>query len=487
MAAPDFVASGFYVDAVPLRAAAHRFGSRSVLRSAFPVVEAATDFVVCVAGMAASSALASVALARPFLMHDMRQVVLPAAGLGLMMVFLLFQEGTYRKSAGLLQIRETERVIRASTQAVILLVAFRLLAGLDPGWVNAAIAIAVIPLLLIVERHIWRIGLRSFLVKTCLERTVIYGSGEPARQIVSLLLQSARVGLNPVMVVDEAAAPDSLLEIGYKGRRSIPLMHTPVTGELLDKYQCALLLVAAPELGPDQLVKLSSVAEQSNCRVAMLRAIEVDDTVFNKSFEIDGFQFFARGELGQIPLNAFTRRVVDLVVSSVLIVLLAPLFLLIALCIRLDSKGPALFVQKRIGLFGEAFSIFKFRSMFVGVNQYERSPSSSSDPRITRIGRFLRRMSLDELPQLFNVFNGTMSLVGPRPEMPFIVNSYDARQRLRLNVKPGITGLWQLSADRAFPIHANIEYDLYYIRNRTISMDAAILIHTVIFALCGGI
>jgi lipopolysaccharide/colanic/teichoic acid biosynthesis glycosyltransferase len=174
-------------------------------------------------------------------------------------------------------------------------------------------------------------------------------------------------------------------------------------------------------------------------------------------------------------------------VSSALLILLAPILILIAILVRLDSPGPALFVQKRVGQGGERFDMFKFRSMHDGAPKYAPSPTSSSDPRITRIGRYLRRASLDELPQLVNVLMGTMSLVGPRPEMPFIVEGYDARQRQRLQVTPGITGLWQLSADRAYPIHENAAYDLYYIRNRSVSLDLSILIHTLFFAVRGGI
>jgi lipopolysaccharide/colanic/teichoic acid biosynthesis glycosyltransferase len=177
----------------------------------------------------------------------------------------------------------------------------------------------------------------------------------------------------------------------------------------------------------------------------------------------------------------------DLIGSSLLLVLLAPLFFLIALFIRLDSSGPSLFVQERVGRNGKLFKMYKFRSMYNGTPKYEPSPAMPSDPRITRIGKFLRRTSLDELPQLMNVFLGDMSLVGPRPEMHFIVRTYTSEQRQRLQVTPGITGFWQLSADRAFPIHENIQYDLYYIRNRGFFMDIAILIHTLFFALRGGI
>ena len=109
----------------------------------------------------------------------------------------------------------------------------------------------------------------------------------------------------------------------------------------------------------------------------------------------------------------------------------------------------------------------------------------ATDSRITKVGRLLRRTSLDELPQLLNVLRGEMTLVGPRPEMPFIVEKYTPRQRARLQVVPGITGLWQLSADRAFEIHENLDYDIYYLRFRNFFMDLAILVHTALFAMRG--
>jgi lipopolysaccharide/colanic/teichoic acid biosynthesis glycosyltransferase len=188
------------------------------------------------------------------------------------------------------------------------------------------------------------------------------------------------------------------------------------------------------------------------------------------------------------PLHyAVAKRTADVIVSSLLLLLLAPVLFVIAVLVWLDSPGPIFFIQKRVGRNGQLFDIYKFRSMYATVPRYGLSPTESSDRRITSVGRFLRRSSLDELPQLINVFLGNMSLVGPRPEMPFIVRRYNSRQRERLRVIPGITGLWQLSAHRAFPIHENIHYDLTYIQNRTFFMDLAILIHTPFRALRGGI
>ena len=111
--------------------------------------------------------------------------------------------------------------------------------------------------------------------------------------------------------------------------------------------------------------------------------------------------------------------------------------------------------------------------------KYHRSPTSDSDPRITRVGKLLRRSSLDELPQLINVVKGDMSLVGPRPEMPFIVDRYNHAARARLAVRPGITGLWQISRARSLPIHHNLQYDLFYIERQSIFLDAAILLRTI--------
>jgi len=181
----------------------------------------------------------------------------------------------------------------------------------------------------------------------------------------------------------------------------------------------------------------------------------------------------------------WSKRAFDVIVSSLLLALFAPLLAFIAAIVRLDSPGPPIFVQERVGFRGQLFHIYKFRSMKVDVSPYAISPASLFDRRITRIGRFLRRSSLDELPQLLNVLKGDLSLVGPRPEMPFIVQEYDAAQMQRLAVLPGITGLWQINADRASQIHENLQYDMDYIRHRSLTLDAAILIHTVFFAMRG--
>jgi lipopolysaccharide/colanic/teichoic acid biosynthesis glycosyltransferase len=177
--------------------------------------------------------------------------------------------------------------------------------------------------------------------------------------------------------------------------------------------------------------------------------------------------------------------VVDFVGAGLLLIATAPICAAISVFVCLDSKGPVIFHQTRVGRGGRLFELYKFRSMRADAPKFGLHPDNVDDPRITSVGRWLRRTSLDELPQLLNVLKGDMSLVGPRPEMPFIVDLYNARHRQRLTVTPGLTGIWQLSADRAFLIHENIQYDLYYIRHRNLFMDLAILLHTVMFAANG--
>ena len=176
---------------------------------------------------------------------------------------------------------------------------------------------------------------------------------------------------------------------------------------------------------------------------------------------------------------AVAKRVVDVTGSLALLILLMPVLLLVAAMVRLDSPGSALFRQRRIGKNGDEFQLWKFRSMRVDAPEYAPSPTSNLDWRLTRIGRLIRRISIDELPQLINVLKGEMSLVGPRPEMPFIVDRYTPLERGRLAVKPGITGLWQVSPARALPIHENLQYDLHYIFHQSLMLDGAILLRTI--------
>lgn len=185
------------------------------------------------------------------------------------------------------------------------------------------------------------------------------------------------------------------------------------------------------------------------------------------------------GRPGAHFLYAAGKRAIDLVLGSIMAGLSLPVLALCAVRIRLESPGPAIFAHTRIGRAGKPFTIYKLRTMRQDVDPYSTSPECDRDSRLTPFGQWLRNTSLDELPQLLNVLRGEMSLVGPRPEMPFLVEQYDEWERRRLAVLPGMTGLWQILGRKELPMKENLQYDFYYIRNRSLLFDLSILIRSV--------
>lgn len=201
------------------------------------------------------------------------------------------------------------------------------------------------------------------------------------------------------------------------------------------------------------------------------------------------------------------KRVLDVLLASALLVLLSPVMAIVAALIALDSRGPVLFHQRRVGQSGAPFDMLKFRSMYhksdaavhvLAIQRYmqgERLSESETsnapykltdDPRITRVGKFIRKTSLDELPQLWNVITGEMSLVGPRPPMPYEVELYTSREMLRLECKPGLTGPWQVYGRNTVTFKEMIEMDIGYLENRSIWYDLKLIALTVPAALRGG-
>jgi len=174
------------------------------------------------------------------------------------------------------------------------------------------------------------------------------------------------------------------------------------------------------------------------------------------------------------------KRLLDLLVAAALLLLLAPLLLLIALLVRLDSPGPALFCQQRVGRGGVPFAMFKFRSMVIDAPQLGGYSTAAGDPRITRCGRWLRRTSLDELPQLINVVRGEMSVVGPRPDVPAQRQEYTASEwEQRHRVRPGITGLAQATVRSHAQPGERTALDLRYVQEQSLGLDLRILLLTV--------
>lgn len=196
------------------------------------------------------------------------------------------------------------------------------------------------------------------------------------------------------------------------------------------------------------------------------------------------------------PAYAIVKRIMDIAIASIVLIIGLPLWLTIAIIIKRTSKGPILFTQQRVGFHGRLFKIYKFRSMcddaearlkaLVDIDKLAVPGFKiKGDPRVTRVGAFLRRTSLDEIPQILNVLKGDMSCVGPRPEMPQLVSRYNPSQRRRLKAKPGMTGWGQVMA-RGVPLAAAVDYDLYYLKHQGFLLDVYILFKTVVVVFRGS-
>lgn len=178
-------------------------------------------------------------------------------------------------------------------------------------------------------------------------------------------------------------------------------------------------------------------------------------------------------------MKEFCKQIIDVFITGLAIVALSPLFTVIAIVIKLTSKGPAIFKQERAGKDGKPFLFYKFRTMKIGIDPFGPSPKSATDPRLTKIGRLLREYSLDELPQLFNVLKGDMSIVGPRPLYLSQMAEWSEWQKKRLLVKPGLTGLAQISGRGELILEEKLELDVKYVETASLWLDFKIILATI--------
>ena len=255
--------------------------------------------------------------------------------------------------------------------------------------------------------------------------------------------------------------------------------------QILKSQKIDVVFLAVPQLNQDEVMNLVVKCEHLGVQFKIASNLFEVITSRVKIDVIDEMPVVHLRNDRMHPVALFLKRVMDIVISASMLLLTAPVLAVIAALIKLDSRGPVFFCQHRVGRGGKLFTMYKLRTMNTASEPYAVAPVDGDDPRVTRVGRLLRKLSLDEFPQLLNVLIGDMSMVGPRPEMPFIVEQYEEWQRRRLDVKPGITGLWQIVGRKNLPLALNLEYDFYYIKNQGLLFDIVILIRTVPAVLFG--
>jgi exopolysaccharide biosynthesis polyprenyl glycosylphosphotransferase len=302
-------------------------------------------------------------------------------------------------------------------------------------------------------------------------RILIIGAGKPGRRLARQIEKYKDFGYRVIGFIDD---------IVQKEKTDYPIFgKLEMLKRIILEKNIDLVFVSDPMMQSEKILAFMADCEDLNVKFKLVSGLyEILAGNIDIS-ELEGIPAIDIKKRSANLIYRFVKRTIDFVLSLAGLAVFSPFWLIIIVLIKIDSKGKALFTQERVGKDGEMFKMFKFRTMKKDADLYEEAPRSSDDKRITRIGKFLRKTSLDELPQLINVLKGEMSLVGPRPEMLFIVKTYTKWQKKRLEVKPGLTGLWQILGRKDLPLHENIEYDFYYIQNQSLLLDLVIMIKTI--------
>ncbi len=321
---------------------------------------------------------------------------------------------------------------------------------------------------------------------------LLVGTGKRAQKFIDLIHQHSEWGLKIMGIVDYDESKKGKAIKGYKVLGSFKDVPDIVHNNVIDE-----VVFVVPRSQLNEIEEIIYFCENEGLRVSV--AVDLFELKISKAKQTS---------LQEIPLITFEstpdklwflliKRIIDIVVSSVALIVLLPLFLIISILIKLTSKGPVFFRQERVGLNGRRLTLYKFRTMVEDAEERlkelirhneMKGPvfKMSNDPRLTKIGKFLRKFSLDELPQLWNVLKGDMSLVGPRPPLPSEVEKYQPWQRRRLSMRPGLTCLWQVNGrNKINDFDEWVRLDLEYIDNWSLALDFKILFKTIPVVLLG--
>jgi len=402
-------------------------------------------------------------------------------------IVIFSRYGLYRTRCIASSLDEFRRIVHAIGASVLALAAISFLFRLWLARSWLILLFITTTLVVTVERRLARAAFSALRRRgRLLRRAVIVGANREGLALAGLLVNNPVFGYEVVGFVDDSAAADTYL-----------LDHKPVLGRVdevlaaMDRTGAACVIVASTALDLEAANRLTRQLNHAGCYVELSLSLR---NIASARLAVRGLGHFQVASIGPVQRSGWrgcAKRALDVVGAALGLLLTAPVLLLIAVAIKLDSNGPVLFSQERVGHEGDRFRILKFRSMVSNaeelMTQLLRENEADGplfklrkDPRITRVGRFLRKFSLDELPQLWNVLRGEMSLVGPRPALPHEITAWSPELHHRLRVKPGITGMWQVNgrSDASFEDYARL--DLYYVDNWSFLTDIAIVGKTVI-------
>ncbi|GHV82529.1 undecaprenyl-phosphate galactose phosphotransferase WbaP [Spirochaetia bacterium] len=317
---------------------------------------------------------------------------------------------------------------------------------------------------------------------------VVYGSGTLGRFTVDRLLDHKRMGYVPALILDDNP---------YSGNfyREVPIIHdTGVGSELVKRFNIKMAIVALPEAGQEELSRLLNYSISAFRYNVLVPDFSSVTNIWMSVRDFDGLLGFATSHKLKMFWNLGIKRFMDLFIVIIGGIVILPFLLFIALLVKITSPGPVLYKHRRIGQNGKEIGVYKFRTMVINAEErlqtmlaadselrkeWEISYKLKNDPRITKVGKILRRLSFDEFPQLLNVIKGEMSLIGPRPVTQKEVANYGENYNRIFSVKPGMTGLWQVSGRSDTDYNERVSYDTYYLQSWSVWLDLWVLYKTL--------
>ncbi len=402
-------------------------------------------------------------------------------------------EGVYNQPRGRSWLNEVYSIVSGTTTGIIIMVViFFFYRPLFYSRLIFIYAATFVLLLLSFSRLVKSIILsqlrkRGFGVR----KLLIVGAGEVGRTIMRTIVALPELGYQVVGFVDDNPEKGQSDIGSFKGLGSLDNLPRIIQEEVIDE-----VVITLPWMYHRKILSIMAQCQRQQVRARIvpdlfqmsLSRVDVDD--------LGGIPMIGVREISISGWKLVLKRALDVTFALWGLILLSPLMALIALFIKLDSPGPVFFKQVRVGKGGRQFALYKFRSMREGAEKEQEKLADLNeaigpifkmrdDPRLTRLGKILRRISLDELPQLYNVLRGEMSLVGPRPPLPSEVEQYQEWHKRRLDASPGMTGLWQVSGRSGLSFDEMVLLDIYYIENWSPALDSMIFLRTIPRAILG--
>lgn len=448
---------------------------------------AGTDAIVVMAALGAAQVLRFGATSAELGAYGSTGYTTVSVLIAVAWVASLWLNRTYSPQLAGAGVEEYQRVVVATLSVFGLVAIVSMLLKLEIARGYLAIALPLGLLMLLADRWVWRQWLRKKRAAgECVHRVLVLGSRESAEAVAAELIGSPHSGYHVVAaVVPGGEVPQRL------AGTTIPLSNDidSVVDQMSELAADTLLVTSSDALPPSRIRKISWALEPGRQHLVIAPSLTDVCGPRMHMHHVAGLPLVHVEMPVYEGMKLLAKRCFDLFGSAVLIMLFSPILLATAIAIKVTDRGPIFFRQLRAGYGGESFRMIKFRSMVVDAEvrlaELELQNESDgavfkikNDPRITPIGRFIRRYSIDELPQLFNVFLGTMSLVGPRPHPLRDVELYDGHVHRRFLVKPGMTGLWQVSGRSSLTWQQSVRLDLYYVENWSMISDVVILWRT---------